>query len=484
MAALVAVGGAVSILFGERIGINAGQGWDGLAYVEWARDLGHALAHGLTRYHAQRILPSAIVAMVAPHHVLDAFAMMNVVACTIAAVLWADLARVMRWSRAAAWAGFVGMFGSFAIAKHATYYPALTDPSAFALGMVMTWGYLTNRPVALVVAAVAGVVTWPALPPIALAMLIVPCGDAHGEQRRGVAVAAGVIAAIAFVAVGMYYLGHPVRGVGDEKFADWVSRPWLALTLPLLIAMIGAGLYFAVRPLGFYPLDRRRLAITIAISVAIYVARAIYFARVGTAGPGPTGAQFLCEHTLAALRGPLWGPVAHVVYFGPIVIVAMLAWPSIGRIAGAWGPAGVLGFAMIVMFAAGSNSRQWSHLVPLLVAGTVAATETWWTRGRLIAFAVITLAWSKVWFHIGYDTVDNWHRFPNQRYFMHTGPYIANGPFVIELVATLLTAALIWLIVRPPLPADRRREVDRVVAEPVADLVDGSASPIRGIEQR
>ncbi|HEY6033466.1 MAG TPA: hypothetical protein VIV58_04380, partial [Kofleriaceae bacterium] len=61
MAALVALGGALAIAFGERIGINQGQGWDGISYTEWARDFAHVLHDGLTRYHAQRVLPSAVV---------------------------------------------------------------------------------------------------------------------------------------------------------------------------------------------------------------------------------------------------------------------------------------------------------------------------------------------------------------------------------------------------------------------------------------
>jgi hypothetical protein len=61
----------------------------------------------------------------------------------------------------------------------------------------------------------------------------------------------------------------------------------------------------------------------------------------------------------------------------------------------------------------------------------------------VIGFAALALAWSKVWFHLGYDTVLDWHSFPNQRYFMNTGPYSADGPYAIHLVAAALTVALV-----------------------------------------
>src|SRR5262249_44726468 len=147
---LVVLGGALAIAFAERIGINDGRGWDGMSYTQWAQDFPGVLREGLTRYHAQRVLPSAAVWAAlklagSVHdipHVLRAFAVLDVVVLAATAALWAHLAATLQWSRAAAWAGFVGLFGSFAVAKHATYYPALTDPTALALGLLMLWAYL------------------------------------------------------------------------------------------------------------------------------------------------------------------------------------------------------------------------------------------------------------------------------------------------------------------------------------------------------
>lgn len=459
MAVLVAVGGALAIAFAERIGINDGQGWDGMSYAQWAQDLPQALREGLTQYHAQRVLPSAAVwaalklagAVHDNPHVLRGFAVLDVVVLAASAALWARIATLLAWSRPAAWAGFVALFGSFAIAKHATYYPALTDPTAFALGMVMVWAYLADRPIALWLCAVLGVVTWPALPPLALAMLVFPratMGDGAPLDRRITRGLGGAAAAL-FVVLGFVYMFDPIAA-GDDKFAAWVSRPWLVVTVPLLVAMIGGGIAIVLAPVRWRALvayvrelSRPRLVRALVAVLVLLIARAVYLARVGIDGPGPTGAQFLCEHTLSALRGPLWGPVAHVVYFGPIIAVAIVCWRRIGEVVWTWGPAAVLALVLVVAFAAGSNSRQWSHLVPFLVAATIAATHAWWTARRVLGFAVLAFAWSKVWFHLGYDTVIDWHSFPNQRYFMNTGPYSADGPYLVHLAAAAITIALV-----------------------------------------
>ena len=461
MVALVALGGALAIAFGERIGINQGQGWDGISYTQWAQDFARVLHDGLTRYHAQRVLPSAAIYEAlklagAAHdvpHVLRAFAVLDVAVLAAAAALWAHLAATLQWSRAAAWAGFVALFGSFANAKHATYYPALTDPAAFALGMMMAWAYLTDRPIALWCCAVLGVVTWPALPPLALVLLVLPRRsppEVGGALDRRIAIGLGGVAAAVFVIVAFHYLAHPVAGVGDEKFAAWVPRDLLWVTVPLLVALIAAGIAFVIAPVHWRAviayvraLPKQRTAIAVGAAVALYVARAIYLAKLGTKGEGPTGAQFLCEHTLAALRGPLWGPVAHIVYFGPIIAVAIACWKRVCSVAWSWGPAAVVAVVLVVAFGAGSNSRQWNHLEPFLVAATIAATAAWWTPRRVIGFAVLAVIWSKVWFHLGYDTALDWHSFPNQRYFMNTGPYSADGPYLVHLAAAALTIGLV-----------------------------------------
>src|SRR3569833_991808 len=427
MVALVALGGVLAIAFGERIGINAGQGWDGISYTEWARDFARVLHDGLTHCLALRV--GAVLAA--------------------AAGLGANLAARMQWSRAAAWAGFIALFGSFAVAKHATYYPALTDPTALALGMLMVWAYITDRQIALWCCAALGVVTWPALPPLALALLVFPraqMADAGAPLDRRIALAAGAMAAAVFVGVAFHFLDHPVPGVGDEKFASWAPRGLLWRTVPLLVALIAAGIAFALAPVRARALvayaralARRRFVIAVTAAILLIGLRALYLARVGTHGEGPTGAQFLCEHTLAALRGPLWGPVAHIVYFGPIIAVALECWRRVCAVAWSWGPAAVLALVLVVAFAAGSNSRQWNHLEPFLVDATIAATGAWWSPRLVLGFAVLALVWSKVWFHIGYDTVHDWHSFPNQRYFMIAGPYSTDSPYVVHLIATHTT---------------------------------------------
>ncbi len=470
MVAIVLALCVVTIALGERIGVNGGQGWDGMSYTTWAEAFwDRVVVAGLTRYHSQRVLPSALVhgglrllhLPTDPAHVIAGFQLLNSLALALATLAWAHLGMVMGWRRPACWVGFVALIGGFANARHALYYPTLTDPTAFLLGMAMVWGYLTRRPWMVWITALLGVVTWPALPPLAIGLLLLPRGEPPlaaapaSRRERVVAVMLSGLAALGFLAIAWRYLAHPVPGVGDEKFAHWVRRDLLSVTLIALFAMLTAGWACLLVALPLASLRAylrqqswRRSAVVMASVVVLLIARAAWLSRIGTRGEGPSGAQFLCEHTLSAIRGPLWGPVHHVVYFGPIVAVAIVCWRRLAAAAAAWGPGAVLGLGLTLAFAAGSNSRQWNHLLPLLVAATIAATHELWTARRAIVFAAIALPWSKLWFRIGYDQHHDWQKFPDQRYFMNHGPYADDWMYLVHLAAAAATVIALAVVLR------------------------------------
>ena len=473
MAAIVLGLCLVTLKLGERIGINDGQGWDGMGYTAWAQDFWqHIVVEGVSRYSAQRVLPSAVVhyamraAGVAPtaHHAIAGFQALDTTVLVIAAALWAHLGHAMRWRRVAIWVGFVALFACFANARHALYYPTLTDPTAFLLGLVVAWAYLLGHPIALWCATAAAAFTFPALLPVALVLLVLPrrTDDASAEPRRWhryLAAGLAVVGTAIFLTIARRSLAHPVPGFGLEKFAAWVLRDLLVLTVPLLVAWLAGGWYTLLAAPRLWDvrgylrqLRVRRTAIAIVAIGVLLVARSLVLATTGRNGEGGTTAQFLCEHTIAALRGPLWGPVHHVVYYGPIILVAILQWRRIAAVVSGWGPAVPFALAIGVAFAAGSQSRQWNHLFALVVVATIAATHALWTPRRAVLFALLCLAWSKLGFTIGYDQPLVAQEFPNQRYFMTQGPWATTEMYLVHLAGAAVTLVFVWLLLRAPSP--------------------------------
>src|SRR5690348_2154702 len=114
MLVLVALGAAITIAWGERMGIHHGEGWDGVAYASWARDFPHrVLDAGVTAFQAQRVLPSAIIygtltalGIATAPHVIVAFQVLNGLALVITAAALAGTATALGWSRTTAWTAF------------------------------------------------------------------------------------------------------------------------------------------------------------------------------------------------------------------------------------------------------------------------------------------------------------------------------------------------------------------------------------------
>src|SRR5439155_12038406 len=120
-------------------------------------------------------------------------------------------------------------------------------------------------------------------------------------------------------------LAHPTHQIGVAKFADWVRRDWLWITVPLVAVMLVVAWFTALYQPPLWnvrayvqTLRRRSLALSLGGLAVLFVLRQLWMHAVVTQFDGPTLASFTCQQTLEALRGPLWGPVHHVVYFGPL----------------------------------------------------------------------------------------------------------------------------------------------------------------------
>jgi hypothetical protein len=463
MVALVALLVVVTIALGERIGVNNGEGWDGQAYSSWARDFDLVLRGGVTRYQAQRVVPSAIVyyahaALGVAHAraaVIVSFQILDGLALVASAWLLYRIARALAWSRAATWAAFASTFLAFANARHQLYYPTLTDATAFLLGTAMVWAYVERRPIALAIVAAVSTVTWPALLPLALVALVLPrprepVDPVTWRALPIVAIAVGVATAALVAGWLLWYRHAPYPGA--ETFYARSRGELIVPAIAACAAVCGAAAYGAARSGRTWALARYartlRLGPTLAalgVVAAIVVARGWWVDRVGRAGEGGTLAELVGRTAAYTIRGPLWNIVFAIVYYGPIVIVAIAAWRRVAATAATLGPAMVACVAMTILLGVTSESRQLLHLFPFVVVATIEATREMWTRRLAIIVAALALVWSKLWWKFGYDSaIDTWD-WPNQRYVMHEGPWACYAAYVAHLAAAVVTAIVLYV---------------------------------------
>jgi ABC-type Na+ efflux pump permease subunit len=109
----------------------------------------------------------------------------------------------------------------------------------------------------------------------------------------------------------------------------------------------------------------------------------------------------------------------------------------------------VFALGLFVLNATTTESRTLNHLIPFVIVLVIHSTD--WTRGRVLAFAAVALAWSKVWVLIGYTD-----RASSFGYMMQQGPWSSNSAYLVQSAAVVVTAGLLiaaWRSSTPPPPA-------------------------------
>jgi hypothetical protein len=461
--AAVALLAAGTLAWGERIGVNNGTGWDGQAYVRWAHDFPGAMQRGFTVYQSKRVVPSAIVygalrvlgGARSDRDAILGFQVLDALALVASAVWLARIARALAWSRAALWAAGALTFLGFYLARNALYYAALTDPFAFMLGMALVWAYLERRALACGVIAVLAGGTWPAVFPIALAAMVLPRPGAlpaiEFRGRRAAALAVAVAAAAGATAWLVRYWRHPYPTMG--KYVALAHGELIPVTIACTALVCGAAVHAIARQPRAWAvipylrsLAPRRTAIAAAAAIAIFAARERWVRDFGTAGPGITLDEFAGMAAAFHLRGPLWNLVHHVVWFGPVVVLAIVAWPRVAERVAAHGAVAIAAVALTIALSIDTESRVLAGLWPFVIVAVVDAIA--WTARSAAIVAGLGFAWSKLWWHLGYDRAIDAFAWPNLRYTMHDGPRASDATFLAHGAAAAITGAVLVLALK------------------------------------
>ena len=461
---IVVVGALVTVGVCERIGVNEGLGWDGRAYASWAVDLpGVVHRRELDTFQAQRFLPSAAVyyadaALGIAHtneHVIHGFQVLDCLALIVVCLCLCAAARSLGWSRRVFWIGFLSCFGGFAVARNALYAPVLTDDMALMLGAISLVGYLTGRAWLVACSLVVSLFVWPALIVVNAAALMFP-RRALPEEPPSRAFGAAVGALFLCVSGAWFWKVlaryHTVEGM--DGIVERTHRSLWPLTVATMIAMLALagwqlGKQWGVPQLRSY---LTKAAVVRAVVAGAFVVGCVALRDTVVAhlshGQG-FGLEALEYYYVGqALRAPLWSLVHHVVYFGPIVVVFVLAFGRIARTLRELGLAAFVAISASLMISVTPETRHLIAFLPWIVVFTVHATRDHWSNRAVVAYALLTLAWSKLWFPLHYRTYHNSFQFPDQRYMMHLGPWSTDAPFLIHGAAALVTA-IVLVCVRP-----------------------------------
>jgi hypothetical protein len=445
--------------FGERIDVNRGAGLDGLLYVQAAEDPWRWLGTA-TQYTVQRVFPSVVVhylvkaAGVDPaagtrrshRQIVTGFRVLNALLLVLSAYVWCLTADLLQIRERGKWLGFTFLFVNFATLKLRHYYAPLTDYSAYTLGILMLYFYLRRSTFGVFFSTLAGVFTWPGSLPLGVLLLLFP-RPSNSIPRRSASrwqslldlLAAAVLTLL--VCLGLRF------AIATVPTTTEIVRPVLNLSIGL--ALIYS--FYAARPLISlgYVLDAgitsmRELKQAAGVPVVL-CGVAVGLRLLQLQLTEPWGFTPRVEHLIVlSIVYPAVFYVAHVVWFGPVVILGTFLWPRVGSLIRDHGLGLTSATLLGVLLSLDSESRVLSAVFPFIVPFVVKSIESLdWANAQYWLLAALSVLISKVWLTIGPIADSLPFEMPGQLYYMNFGPWMTPATYLAQASAT---AAVAWLL--------------------------------------
>ena len=462
--------GLANILWAERLTFNGGLGWDGTLYGGWVKDFyGSIFIQGVPQYYAQRILPSAIVhygmrlfrVPLETKNIIHAFDVYNLLLILLSVYFWGLISDELKLRNQGKWFGFCCLFLNYAILKNNFYHSVLTDTSAFALGILMFYFFLKDKPLGLLAVILLGGFTWPTESYMAALLYVFPYQKGSEQPTKAIAppnswmpnIFAGFVCVVALLSY--TYLLQP------QRFAKWVGEftGILRIDLRLLYVSVAVVVIYLFLGIRYSAADKRlfdlksiwralkwRRAI-IAASVLVFLKLAVLRLSNGQAMMWDFKA-FVVHTFLVALTEPAIFLVAHTIYYGPIILLLLFFWRPFCDSLRGFGPGFGIFIILNVILSINPQSRYQINVVTAFMIVLVRLLDHSGLSYRsLPVWTLVCVFYSKVWylFNTG-PQVGSPFDFPLQHYFMGSGPWMNHEMYLVQGGVVLLTAILLYFL--------------------------------------
>lgn len=367
-----------------RIPVAQGAGWDGSLYLRYVQLIATGSFVTSDPYHLSRMLgftPAILAAMggLKGQGLLLFQSLLNSFLLSVSLGMFLRLLLDWGLSKGAAWiaTACLGLSWSWLIMPE--FYPMLSDHTALVVSVLSMWTWNRNRPDLLAILAVASAWIMPGLFLVPMLLACIPLSsmgalDSKPPLRPMFRWGLQVLIALPLISICFFSLqiedaeiaAHP-----DGFQAAWISLKYFSL-VSLLLSV--TAIWFAWTRLltrrGFWSrLSLQGMVWGIGASV-ISLLLLVFSLNWDSGYRGPPLLHFMLLQSLAAPFKPL---VAHFLYFGPILLLAIasvLRW-SIAAPEPKAEP--YLGLAVVILvflpfLLIGSESRQWVAVFPVCVA--------------------------------------------------------------------------------------------------------------------
>ncbi|MEO8183787.1 MAG: hypothetical protein ABI895_33600 [Deltaproteobacteria bacterium] len=468
---------ALAVLFREQIKVGGGLGWDGILYGKWARDFPAVLRDGVDAYYAQRVLPSGVAyaglrlldLKATNPAIIKAFEIANVVLVSLSAWSYDVTARRLAISARSRWVGAIGLFGSFAILKFSVFDPVLTDVWAFAFGMFQLQFCLTGRPLCLALVTALGAFAWPTLLPVGCCLLFFPVfhptPGSSAVTAQPPAPRAGLDApisgraparlneAVAWLLVAVWiWLCWPMARDGHSlgNSTGWIELNVVAVSVAVSAAYLFVGTRALLDDRRWFDLRwqlRAAWSPRAALAIVLFVGITLLRMRI-TSRASLYGLDSNIEMTVfSAIKEPAIFALAHVLYWGPLLVLMLLGWRRVVATIQRSGPGVTLVALMALLLSLNGESRKLGNFAPLFyVFALPLLDELRMSARKAWLLVLLSLSFSRVWITFDGKMKGDLAQFPGQMLYMVMGPWMNPSMYVLQGTLVLALLGGLWLL--------------------------------------
>ncbi len=456
-----------NILFwGENIPANDGFGWDGKSYANICRDFPGVLVDKHEElFRKKRFVPSMLAWVVIkltplefnnPDNIILAFRIVAFLSLLLSVFIFIKICDALKLSDKTTWLAYIGLFINYMTLKRAMYYPIDTGAVAFLCSLLIIYFYLKKSFVGLLIATILAFFTWELVSLFVLPLFFFRKIDGQQvvTENRGNRFFPGyLIPAFGVVCYLVLYFFYGViydveSYVSDTELVRWAVP--LSLSIVLLYIFFGTRIVMQQFRVDNIRDIRKNINIT---GIIFFVVLMLMFKLVlkNMHALSLPLSDVMHGWSLRPIIQPGIFYVAHVVFFGPVIVLVVLLWEDIVAQAREYGLGLllVMGFAMALSL--NSESRHLTMVIVPVIFMTAKVFEHYKiTKQECILFCIVSLLYSKVWMlmNIGDVPPDNVLVFPWQRYFMNCGPWISNTMYVVQGVIVVVTTVVLWVWIK------------------------------------
>lgn len=387
-----------------HIPVAEGAGWDGSLYLRYIQLIAKGSFVASDPYHLSRMLSftPAILAALAGlkgQSLLVFQSILNSILLAISLGMFLRLLLDWRLSKSAAWIATICLGLSWPWLIMPVFYPMLSDHTALVVSVLSLWAWSKNRPGLLAILAFASVWIMPGLFLVPMLLACVPLGSTTAQDPKTPLRPVfrwGLKILIALPLIAVCFLALQIEDSKIVAHPQGLDVAWLTLkhiSIACLLLSVAAIWHAWTRlftqRLFWSMLSMRGMILAIGTS-AVSLLLLAFILDWDSGYRGPPLLHFILLQSLAAPFKPL---VAHFLYFGPILplaIASVLRW-SIAAPKPKLEPH--LGLAVVILaflpfLLMGSESRQWIAVFPVCVAWLAVRLRSEW---RLLPFALMTV---------------------------------------------------------------------------------------------